>query len=188
MYLENSTVSESPDLRALREKYAAILVLREAHGSPDEPDPRAALGALAARFPGALREIDELPLETIRTRIAALDGALGDATKIERWMIAQSLFHRLARGALAVKRWLVRKPGATSADVRRDGALDDEARAWADDVDAIARPPRGRVMDLVHARVARELGVTDEEARLLVFTSTASTRRRKARSGSREPS
>lgn len=184
MCVKNSTVSEAPDLRALREKYAAILALREAHGTADEPDPRAALGSLAARFPGALREIDELPLETIRARLAALDAALGDATTIARWMIAQDLFHRLARGALAVKRWLVRKPGATPADVRHDATLDDEARAWADDVDAIARPPRGRVMDLVHARVARELGVTDEEARLLVFTSTASTRRRKARPGS----
>src|SRR5947209_4932163 len=49
MCSKDSTVSGAPDVRALREKYGAILALREAHGRAGEPDPRAALGAAAAR-------------------------------------------------------------------------------------------------------------------------------------------
>jgi hypothetical protein len=170
---------------ALREKYARMLALRVAHARAKddpgfvEPDPRREMAALAARFPGALREIDALPLATIRGRVAALDAVLRGDAGAEPWMVAQAAFHRLARGALAAKRWLASERRTASshagalADVRAtflaDASLDGDARAWADDLGALARPPRGRLLPLVYARAAAELGATPAEIRALVF-------------------
>src|SRR5215213_4368889 len=102
----------SEDLARLRSKYEAMKTLRELHARAKrdpsfvEPDPKAKLAALADAFPGALREIDELPLELIETRIRAIARAEIDASAIAEWMIVQASFHRFARGALAAKRWL----------------------------------------------------------------------------------
>ena len=85
------------------------------------------------------------------------------------WMIAQDAFHRLARGALAAKRWLGKRKRITAQ--RRDdfaAHAPREARAWKDALADVASPPRGRLMDLVHARVAEELDVSVAEARRLV--------------------
>lgn len=166
----------APDLSSLRAKYERLLALREMHARAKsdasfvEPNPRAEMTALARSWPGSLRELDELPLEEIHSRIARLDRALRDSSRVERWMIAQDAFHRLARGALAAKRWLGKRKRVT-ADVRAafaEGAPRD-ARAWADALGDVASPPRGRLMDLVHARVATELETSVAEARRLVF-------------------
>jgi hypothetical protein len=125
---------------------------------------------LSRTWPGALRELDELPLDEIRSRIVALDRALADAARIERWMVAQDAFHRLARGALAAKRWLGKRKRIT-ADLRAafDEGAPHEARAWGDSLAEVASPPRGRLMDLVYARVASELETSAADARRLVF-------------------
>lgn len=165
----------APDLTSLREKYERLLTLRELHDRAktdaafEEPDPRSEMTALARTWPGALRELDELPIETIRARIVALDRALRDAHRTERWMIAQDAFHRLARGALAAKRWLGKRKTITP-DVRDAfvATAPREARAWTDALADVATPPRGRLMDVVHARVAAELDVPVAEARRLV--------------------
>lgn len=168
-----------------------MLHLRElharAHADPTfvEPDPRAAMAELARRFPGALREIDELPIDVIRARIDALAAAEADRTRLQPWMPAHASFHRLARGALAVKRWLGGRaltPALEQAFEAALPALDDagDARLWADDLHAIAAPPRGRVMDLVYGRLARELGVDVTAARAAVLPPRASLRGRGA--------
>lgn len=138
-----------------------------------EPDPRPAMAELARAYPGALREIDELPIDVIRVRIEALAAAELDASQITTWMSAQAAFHRLARGALAIKRWLEGRALTPAIDAAFAGALEamperEDARLWADDLAAIARPPRGRVMDLVYARVARELCIDVAAARAAV--------------------
>jgi len=167
------------DLEALREKYEVILALRlhheRARSQPGyvEPDPRKEMSTLARRFPGALREIDVLPLAVVRERIASLSAALEDATAVRDWMVAAAAFHRLARGALAVKRWLAAhrhlEPHAREAAFAAAApAMHAEARAWADALDALARPPRGRVLDLVYGRLAAELGKDDRTVRELV--------------------
>lgn len=139
-----------------------------------EPAPRRRLAKLAEEFPGALREIDRLPLEVITARIDALASAEQDPSRSAAWMEAQLLFHRLARGALAAKRWLrgrKRIDGSTRAAF--DAALPTlprgaDAQAFASELHRIAAPPRGRLMDVVYARVAAILGVSDDEARALV--------------------
>jgi transcriptional regulator of acetoin/glycerol metabolism len=165
----------APDLASLRTKYERLLALRELHdraksdASFVEPDPRAEMTSLARTWPGSLRELDELPLDVIRTRISALDGALRDPSRTEQWMIAQAAFHRLARGALSAKRWLGKRKRITSA-VRDDfdAHAPRDARAWREALADVASPPRGRLMDLVFARLASELHVSIAEARRLV--------------------
>jgi len=145
------------------------------------------MARLAARYPGALRELDALPLDVIEQRIRALEEATTTGSPT-RWMIAQLVFHRFSRGALAAKRWLsVHHPSprgahpngwhathrAEAAEAVREAflaaALGAEAEQFADALEVVAAPPRGRLMDLVHARVAAALSVTEAEARALVF-------------------
>ena len=179
------------DLRALRDKYERMLHLRELHSRARtepgfvEPDPRPAMAALARTYPGALREIDELPLALIHARVEELAAAEVDAAKALPWMEAQSRFHSLARGALAVKRWLEGR--RWTAALERDFALvlptlpnPVDAHLWAGDLEAIATPPRGRLMALVYARLALDLGVDVTSARAAVLPPRASLRGRRA--------
>ncbi len=170
-------------LERLREKYGEMLSMRLAHDSGEDSEARARerMASLAAQFPGALREIDDLELGVIRDRIGKLDAALRGDAAIERWMEAVSLFHALARGALRAKRWLAGRKTVDPATIVEyendinDVALDDreavgaDALEWSNELALIAAPPRGRIMDLVFARVARTLGTTELEARHLVF-------------------
>jgi hypothetical protein len=182
------------DLRALRDKYEQMLSLRQLHArakeEPDfvEPDPRPAMVVLARRFPGALREIDELPLADIEARIVELSAAEDDPSRVVMWMSAQAGFHRLARGALSVKRWLAGRTPTPALGRELAGALlsmsereREEARLWAEDLAVLARPPRGRVMDLVYARLALELGVDVSAARAAVLPRARPSLRRGSR-------
>jgi hypothetical protein len=167
------------DLAALREKYERMLELRLA---PSGGDPRRAMAALASRFPGALREIDDLPLETIAARVREIR-ACEDGSPGARWMEATHLFHTLTRGALCAKRWLAgRKEIDDAVRAAFDRAVvtlcwEQDARSWRDDLARLAAPPRGRVTELVYERIGRLLGVSAEEARHLVFGFSRRARR-----------
>jgi len=161
----------------LRTKYEEMLALRRAD---DALDPRPRLAALAARFPGALREIDDLPLDEIERRIQALARAERDPAAASEWMHAMLRFHALARGILFAKRMtpVVAPAGSKGARSPLAEALerDDwppEARVWRDDLARVARPPRGRLMDLVYERLARELETTPALAKALVFSPSS---------------
>lgn len=80
-------------LRALSEKYATLAAMRrrEADGLP--PRENAFYQALAARFPGALKELDRLPLDEIDRRRAELDLAAGGEVSVACWMTAVSAYH-----------------------------------------------------------------------------------------------
>jgi hypothetical protein len=185
-------------LGQLSRKYAEMLSMRLAHDAGDESDARARerMAELAARFPGALREIDDLELGIIRHRIGQLDAVLRGEAEVEPWMEAVGLFHALARGALHAKRWLAGRKTVDLATVLdyesevADGAGNDlaapragrdalaaDALAWSSELARIAAPPRGRIMDLVFARVAQALGTTEPEARHLVFGPSRRSRR-----------
>jgi hypothetical protein len=172
-------------LEELRAKYAEMLSMRMEHASGAE-DPtfvRRRMSTLAARFPGSLREIDELELREIRRRIAALDGVLGQGCAVEPWMEAVALFHRLTRGSLVAKKWLA---GRKRVDASiRDAFVEsipglpfaDDAREWAGQLARIASPPGGRLTALVYVRLGRALGVSEREARRLVFAAGRRGRR-----------
>jgi hypothetical protein len=162
---------------ALRAKYVEMLEMRIAHDSGDDNAAlaRARMAALASRFPGALREIDDLELDMIRDRIVRLEAVLRDGADADRWMEAVALFHSVARGALCAKRWLGGRKRVDAALERAYAAdvpglpFPEDARAWEGDLASVASPPRGRLMDLVFARVAQILRTTRRDARQLVF-------------------
>jgi hypothetical protein len=164
-------------LEGLRAKYAEMLAMRLAHvaGDDDPAVARVRMAALASTYPGALREIDELELEDIRRRVAALDAVLAEEAAVEPWMEAVALFHALARGALSVKRWLGGRKQVDADVVRRFEremsalAFADDARSWAEDLATVAAPPSGRLTRAVMKRVAALLGTSEVEARRLVF-------------------
>jgi hypothetical protein len=164
-------------LEGLRAKYGEMFAMRVLHasGQEDVHAARARMAELASVYPGALREIDDLELDEIRRRIESLDEVLHGRHEVETWMEAVALFHGLARGALCAKRWLRgRKHVDDSVEREFDSAVasltfPEEARAWRDHLARIASPPRGRLTDLVFARVAEALGTSDKVARRLVF-------------------
>ena len=162
-------------LEDLHVKYTEMRRLRILAIESPDTDPRREMAELAARFPGALREIDELTLEEIDRKMSALIEAVADEARIELWMESTYRFHELTRGALAVKRWLAGKKNVDDAVVAEFEAIARDLRhapdaiVWRDELAGIANPPRGKVTDLVFARIARELGLTEEAARRLVF-------------------
>lgn len=137
----------------LRRKYDLLVALREG----TQPGARETLRALAAEFPGALRELDALPLEALRARRAAVDDA--PAPPWVPWIAA---YHGLMRVTLALKRAL---PARGALDDARVTALAAAAMgAWGDALDeafvrAVHRPPRGRLGPLVFAALGERFGV-----------------------------
>lgn len=158
-------------MRELRDKYVAMLAMRVEHEAGAGGDPRERMRALAARFPGALREIDELPLATIEARIAELDEVLRTEREAPPWALGLADYHAWMRAALAIRR---------EAGVERDR---DRALAWIEAqpaagtpsreelreaLDAMLRPPDGRLNRWLFERLAQREGVSCEaiEARL----------------------
>jgi hypothetical protein len=144
-------VPGSVTLDDLRAKYIEMLSMRLDHdGGKESPGKaRRRMVRLAAAFPGSLREIDDLELDEIRSRIKALDAVLQGRQRVEEWMEAIAAFHSLARGALCAKRWL---QGRKRLDLDAKGAylsalrtlpFPEDALSWADDLERIASPTGG---------------------------------------------
>ena len=131
----------------LRAKYEEMRELRRTDDG--SYDPRERMVALATQFPGALREIDTLPMDEIEHRIEALSKAERDPSHAMPWMKAQSRFHELTREALRAR--------------RAEGELEGEA---------LEREKRERkALDGERLRHARpELALTPQQAKALVFT------------------
>lgn len=174
---EMAPIAATQELEGLLVKYRELLAIRLADNVFHEgaATVQARMADLASRFPGSLRELDDMELDEIRLRTGALEAAVRDPARIQRWMEAVSLFHSLTRGALRAKRWLAGRK-RVDAELERSYAAwidglesSDEARAWAGDLACIVTPPRGRVSGAVLARVGRRLGTTEREAALLVF-------------------
>lgn len=131
------------------------------------------MAKLAEEYPGALREIDTLPIDVIRERIALLERTEDDVESAAPWMSAQIYFHRVSRGALIAKRWL-RGRKAITRELRLEFAevassLDADALLVADDLEHVALPPNGRLTTFVYRKVAGLLGRHEAEVRALVF-------------------
>lgn len=161
----------------LREKYREIKRLRTidaehvARGHAHDPKPE--MAALARRFPGSLRELDELPMAQIDARLAALDGALAEQS-VPEWAALQVAYHGTYRFALRIKRRAARKGALDDAALQHaiervlaptEAELQSEpdepriADFAADELRAILRPAGGRLQPWVLAHVARALGV-----------------------------
>jgi hypothetical protein len=157
----------------LLRKYREILRLRRA---PADEDPKEAMAALAREFPGSLREADDLPMRELERRVEALEVIQRGTPPPETWMLAVSRYHRLTRGALAIKRWLRgRKLLDAGIEAELLAALStlpfpEDTKLWRDDLAAVARPPGGRLTRLVVERLGREMEMTVSEVRTLLFS------------------
>jgi hypothetical protein len=149
-------------LTALREKYVEMLRLRRDASAGGSSDPRAAMRVLAARFPGALRELDELPLDEIEGRVSVLERALRSEEPPPAWAAAFIDFHALWRAALRVRRLCRgRDRDEAIALLRREYvavAPEPDLDAVLVHLDAILRPTGGRINGWVHAEVERRHG------------------------------
>jgi hypothetical protein len=113
------TATTLEELRALLEKYDLLLALHA--GEPGRTvERRDAMRAIAARFPGALREWDQLPkpvLSSRRARVAALISAVETAggeplpVDAEPWLRYSLELHGALRSLLVRRRSQAIEPG-----------------------------------------------------------------------------
>lgn len=163
----------SDPFEALGEKYREMWAMRVAHAEGSDSDVRARMRALAARFPGALREIDTLPIDVIERRIAVLEAGARPA-----WAQTLVAYHGWMRVVLRIKRehgrdahpstvieWL-RAHHRPSPDEPSLEELDVET------ITALLRPPSGRITNWVLERIARARGLTVEAASAQLFDTT----------------
>jgi hypothetical protein len=137
------------ELVALAEKYETLAALRRARERGEPAPEKSAIQSLAARFPGALYELDTLPLEVIDERASALRRASESLVQghVPAWMTWMARYHALVREDLASRR-------ERRAEVPRP-------RATATAVATIAREastPREEIEAALFARKRRGVG------------------------------
>jgi hypothetical protein len=166
-----------PYLAALERKYRTLMEIHRALAAWDDARAAELDQQLAEEFPGALRELQTLPLEVLEARAVAL-AAAGEGGPEAPWMRWMGDYHALLRAALRIKR-----------RVRRRAALDDAAAdALANEVASTARtaglgsgmvdrafvraveqPPGGRLNQVVFERLSAVHGVPAETIASALF-------------------
>jgi hypothetical protein len=143
------------DLAALARKYAALVELRQRRDAGGDGKGGGGLRALAAEFPGCLRELDTLGAAELERRARATAAATAGAP-VEPWMAWIAAYHALMRAALAIR--AARARGDTRA------VATDASGAAAVEVDAafvteVLAPPGGRTSVVVLRALAARFGV-----------------------------
>ena len=164
-------------LRALRDKYLEIKRLRDEAAAGLDVDPKREMAELARRFPGALRECDELPIDEIERRLALLERVVAQREPAPEWALLQISYHGWMRAALRIKRLAAGRKAADAAAVMSElaqsyrPALDEPplARFDEDAIRAILEPSDGRLNPWVYERVAAQHGVPPARVRLALF-------------------
>jgi hypothetical protein len=140
------------DAAALARKYATLVELRRRRDAGGDAAGGGALRALAAEFPGCLRELDTLGLPELERRARAAT-ATCDGAPVEPWMAWIDGYHALMRTALAL-----RNP-ARAPTVQADTTFAAAVRA----------PPEGRVGIVVLRTLAARFGVPAKEIAATLF-------------------
>lgn len=91
-------------LRALAAKYRELAALRRARERGEPPPERDVFRKIAAAHPGALYELDTLPLAEIDRRAETLEQAVTGTGPLEPWMRWMVRYHHLVREELAARR------------------------------------------------------------------------------------
>ena len=161
-------------LAALADKYRRMLRMRQEDAAGEADDPRSQMRELAERFPGALREIDELRLEVIEQRIEVLEAALRGDAELPEWAGWLCSYHGWMRAALRIKRLLAEHPADDPLELvgsLYQPAVDEPSRERlnADALAAIAQPPGGRLNPWVLDQVALDHGADPQLIRLTLF-------------------
>jgi hypothetical protein len=158
-------------LAQLARKYRALAELRGARARGEPIPGREVFRALAAEFPGALNELDNLPLAEIERRLSALTRALAGGPE-ERWMAWMHRYHALMRAALYVKPRVARR--AELAAHEASSLAERTAERAGVPVDAafvasVRAPPGGRLSRLVLERLAAEFAASPAVIREALF-------------------
>lgn len=162
-------------IEALLDKYREMRRMRAEDAAGLVIDPKPEMRALAARFPGALREIDETALDRIEARIGELEAVLRAESEAPEWARYAVDYHAWLRAALRIKRMCVGCATVADAVARARASYapeEDEPSFEAigeAGIVAIVRPERGRLNPWVYARVAELHGVTPDDVRLALF-------------------
>jgi hypothetical protein len=146
------------DLEALTRKYRLLGDLRRARARGEGVAPRAVLRDLAGEFPGALNELDTLPLEEIDRRAERLAAAIS-GEPAEPWMAWLAGYHALFRAALSIKALTARRPLSPERARELEARARSRAGGAASLIDeafvhAVANPPGGRISAVVYARLS----------------------------------
>lgn len=160
--------------RALREKYLTLQRLRHAHARSGQVAPRAQLRALSQRFPGALRELDRSSLERIEAHLGALEAALSGQGPEPSWVPPQLAYHGLLRTALQLRAGAPGEaPAAALARLRAELAGEtvalDPALLSEADLEAIRRPPGGRLNGWVYVWLGERFGLEPPALDVVLF-------------------
>jgi hypothetical protein len=153
------------DLMALFRKYQVLSDLRRSQDLDPATlfDVRGTLQRLAREFPGALRELDILPLEEIDQRADALHAA-ADSGEIEPWMEWMHEYHVTLRAALWVRLQLSERARRGAVDERELRHVAETLRKEigefydAEFVLGALHPPQGRINALVFQRLEMTFG------------------------------
>lgn len=162
----------SPDAEALARlarKYRLLAALRRVKVDSGVVPDRAFFRALAETFPGALHELDTLPLDEIDRRAEALEAAASGGDRAP-WMEWQHGYHALLRAALRIKA-RARKRELDDARVEalaRDASQHAGVEVDAAFVRAVAAPVRGRIVGIVATSLAARTGRREDEVRAIV--------------------
>ncbi len=131
-------------LRALGGKYQRLAALRARRDGNGPPATRDELRALAAEFPGCLRELDTLGAAELGRRAAACAAAADGEATAATWMLWIDGYHALMKQALAARSGRAR--GESRAT---DGAFEQ----------AVLSPPEGRMGVVVLRALALRFAV-----------------------------
>jgi uncharacterized protein YjiS (DUF1127 family) len=165
----------SEQLARLRDKYQALRALRVTRV---EIAPRAEMSALAAAFPGALRELDRVPLPLIEQRLASLQAVVEGREPERTWMTLQIAYHGFMRAVLRLRRALLSVSDHDLSDshacLQRLAYIpaSDEPPLERLDTTALSiirNPPGGRLNPWVMEQVARDLAVCPADIELALF-------------------
>lgn len=162
-------------LMALRDKYRELLRLRQEAMRCPEVDPRPALRKLSERFPGALREIDQLPLSSIQERLSVLDQVCDGGLEPPDWARYFVSYHGWMRASLRLKRicrGLALPSAVELAEQQYEPAGDEPGweRIGKKGLACILKPPGGRLNPWIFERVAEEHDITAEEVWRALFS------------------
>jgi hypothetical protein len=168
-------------LRALHGKYVRLHALRVSAAPAHAERVRPELAELARTYPGALRELDRLPLETIAARLAAIDAVLANASEPAQWMRLQLAYHGFMRAVLRLRRGLLayaqplEVASVVLAVLDYQPALDEPPSARFDlgALQLIKKPPHGRLNPWVLAQVAADHGVSVAVVHDALFAAAA---------------
>jgi hypothetical protein len=174
------TAPPADALRALSRKYRTLSALRRERERDGTVGARSLLRALAREFPGALRELDTLPLDEIDRRVGVLDAAAEGSRPPEPWMAWMVAYHATMRTALSVKARVARQPADSAATYGEVAALLSQKLRVSIDVTfvrAVANPPGGRLNRVVFEHLSAEFGVAADEMWQTLFPSRRPGRR-----------